>query len=170
MHESPEELADLQALLDRSYAAAGQHLLSIHGEPGWRLTAEQISERLTGMVILNLATVNSKGRPFVGPVDGMFYRGRFWCGSAPNSMRAKHIRGNPAVSLAHTVGEELAVTVHGTALTVDKTAERSLGFKDYAATIYGKAGIDHFWDGDAVYWEIEPIKMFALAPVVPSKD
>jgi hypothetical protein len=82
MRETPEDLAELQAILDRSYAAAGPHLLSIHTDD-WRLNAEQIAERLTGMVILSLATVSSKGRPVVAPVDGMFYRGRFWCGSSP---------------------------------------------------------------------------------------
>ena len=165
VHETPEELAELQDVIDRSYAEAGEHLLSIHGE-SWRINAEQIAERLTGMVILDLATVSSKGDPIQSPVDGMFYRGRFWFGSAPNSIRAKHIKRHPRVSVAHVPGEELAVIVHGTALEVDKSTERALGFRDYAISIYGKASIDHFWNGDAVYWELEPRKMFALAPQV----
>jgi hypothetical protein len=68
------------------------------------------------------------------------------------------------VSAGHIRGEELAVTVHGTAVEVDKTSERGLGFRDYAISIYGKASIDDFWTDDTVYWEIEPRKMFALAP------
>ena len=155
-------------VLDRSYAAAGPHLLSIHNEPGWRLSAEQISERLTGMVLLNLATVNSRGEPLVGPVDGMFFRGRFCCGSSKDSLRAKHIRHNRAVSASHTVGEGLAVIVHGTALDIDKSSELGLGLRDLAGSIYGMDGIDEFWFTDAPYWEIEPRRMFALAPVIPS--
>lgn len=165
MHETPEEVAELQALLDRSYAAAGEHLLSIHTD-NWRLSAEQVVERLTGMTLLNMATVSAKGEPIVGPVDGMFYRGRFWCGSASNSVRARHIRSNPAVSVSHTVGEELAVVVHGRAITVDRTTERAAGFREYLVGIYGKATVDHFWEGGAEYWEIEPRRMFALAPQV----
>ncbi len=164
VHETPEDLTELQDVLDSSYAAAGQHLLSIHGE-NWRIDAKQIAERLTGMVILNLATVSSKGDPIQAPVDGMFYRGRFWFGSSPDSLRAKHIKRHPRVSVAHVRGEELAVIAHGTAHEVDKATERALGFRDYAISIYGKATIDHFWTGDAVYWELEPRKMFALAPV-----
>jgi nitroimidazol reductase NimA-like FMN-containing flavoprotein (pyridoxamine 5'-phosphate oxidase superfamily) len=168
MQETPEDIKELQALLDASYAAAGSHLLSIHNEPGWRMTAEQVSERLTGMTVLSLATVNSSGQPIAGPVDGIFYRGRFYCGSAPDSLRAKHIRRNPAVSLTHTVGEELAITVHGTAIEVDKTSERAEGFREHLNGIYGQEMIDVHWDGTAVYWTIEPRKMFALAPVIPA--
>jgi hypothetical protein len=163
VHETPEDLEELRAVLERSYASAGEHLLSIHSDR-WRLGAEQIVERLTGMVILSLATVSSKGQPVIAPVDGMFYRGRFWFGSSPASVRATHIKRNPNVSAGHIEGEQLAVIAHGTALEVDKAAERALGFRDYAITIYGKASIDHFWEGDAVYWELEPRKMFALAP------
>ena len=164
MHETPDEIAGLQRLLDDSYAGAGEHLLAIH-TPNWRVGAERLVELLPGMVILNLATVNSRGEPIQGPVDGMFYRGRFWCGSAPHSIRARHIRRRPDVSVAHVRGEELAVVVHGVARELDKTTERALGFRDYAASIYGEETVDFHWKGDAVYWEIEPRRMFALAPV-----
>jgi len=58
MHESPADLEALQDLLDRSYAAAGAHLLRIH-TPERRLSAEQIADRLTGMCLLTLATVTA---------------------------------------------------------------------------------------------------------------
>ena len=35
------------------------------------------------MKLLALATVNSRGAPVVGPVDGIFYRGEFWFGTSP---------------------------------------------------------------------------------------
>src|SRR4051794_30075773 len=118
MHETPEDLAALQELLDRSYASAGPHLLAIH-TPERRLTAEQLSERLTGMRLLALATVTADGRPIVGPVDGVFFRGAFHFGSSPESLRFRHIRLRPQVSATHLPGEELAVTVHGRASIVD---------------------------------------------------
>src|SRR3954467_4655105 len=92
-------------------------MLRIHA-PERRLTAEQVSERLTGMTLLSLATVTADGRPIVGPVDGIFYRGAFHFGSSPDSMRFRHIRRRPQVSATHLPGEELAVTVHGRALPV----------------------------------------------------
>lgn len=164
MHETDEDLRKLQRLLDDSYAAAGKHLLSIH-TPNWRMSAEQISETLTGMVVLNLATVNSKGEPIQGPVDGQFYRGRLYCGSARNSIRARHIAARPQVSVSHVRGEELAVVVHGTAREVDGNSERGKGYREYLVEVYGQEMTD--WEGgEVVHWEIEPRRMFALAPQV----
>src|SRR3954453_15169976 len=118
MHETQADLDALQELLDRSYAAAGAHLLRIH-TPERRLRAEQVAEHLTGMVLLALATVTADGRPLVGPVDGIFYRGSFHFGSSPDSVRFTHIRRRPQVSATHLPGEHLAVTVHGTAIPID---------------------------------------------------
>jgi len=44
VHESPADLAALQDLLDRSYASAGAHLLSIH-TPERRLSAGEVAQR-----------------------------------------------------------------------------------------------------------------------------
>src|SRR6059058_3457726 len=71
------------------------------------------------MRLLALATVTADGRPIVGPVDGIFYRGAFHFGSSPDSVRFRHIRDRPYVSATHLPGEELAATVHGRAVPVD---------------------------------------------------
>ena len=84
MHETSADLASLQNLLDRSAASAGAHLRRII-TPERRLSAEEVCARLTGMRLLALATVTSDGRPLVGPVDGVFYRGAFHFGSSPDS-------------------------------------------------------------------------------------
>jgi uncharacterized pyridoxamine 5'-phosphate oxidase family protein len=118
LHETPDDLAALQALLDKSYESAGQHLKRII-TPERRLTAEQLAERLKGMCLLALATVTADGRPIVGPVDGVFFRGTFHFGSAPDSVRFRHIYKRPHVSATHLPGEELAVTVHGRAVPID---------------------------------------------------
>src|SRR5688572_23732817 len=164
MRETPEDIAELRALLEASYASAGPHLLSIH-TPNWRMSAEDIVAKLTGMVVLDLATVNSKGEPIIGPVDGQFFRGRFYCGSARNSVRARHIKARPQVSVAHVRGEELAVIVHGRAHEVDPKRERGRGYREVLVEIYGQQ-MDDWQGGGVVYWEIEPRKMFALAPQV----
>src|SRR2546423_15660523 len=103
MRETADDLRTLQELLDRSYAAAGGHLLRIH-TPERRLTAAEVAERLSGMCLLALATVTADGRPLVGPVDGAFYRGAFHFGSAPDSFRFRHIRARPQVSATHLPG------------------------------------------------------------------
>ena len=86
MHETTEDLAALQGLLDRSYEGAGTHLHRII-TPERRLPADRVAERLGGMCLLALATVTADGRPIVGPVDGIFFRGAFHFGSAPDSVR-----------------------------------------------------------------------------------
>ena len=164
MHESDADLAALQELLDRSYAAAGDHLLRIH-TPERRLPAEQIAERLTGMVLLALATVTSDGRPMVGPVDGIFFRGALHFGSAPDSMRFKHIRARPQVSATHLPGEELAVTVHGRAVEVPAHGEAGAGLRQALLDIYVPrygASWEEFLDSGPVYARIDAERMFAF--------
>jgi hypothetical protein len=164
MHETAEDLAALQELLDRSYAGAGPHLLRIHA-PERRLSAAQVAEGLPGMCLLALATVTADGRPVVGPVDGIFYRGAFHFGSAPDSVRFRHIRVRPQVSATHLPGEELAVTVHGRATEIPIEG----GFRDTLLEIYvpryGAGWESDFLDSGPVYARIDAERMFTFAMV-----
>ena len=118
VHESPQDIARVQALLDASYRAAGAHLRGIHTERR-RLTAADLVQRLQGMRLLVLATVSAAGRPVTGPVDGVFHRGAFHFGTGPDAIRWRHLRRNPAVSVTHLPSEDWAVIVHGTAIPAD---------------------------------------------------
>ena len=138
MYETPKDVAQLQALLDESHASMGQHMRSIL-TPERQLSAPDLIDRLQGMKLLTLATVNRRGEPRVGPVDGHFYRGAFWFGSAPDSVRFRHIRARPAVSATHLDGERFAVTVHGTAKLVDVTGDGMAGFRDLLIETYGES-------------------------------
>jgi uncharacterized pyridoxamine 5'-phosphate oxidase family protein len=160
MHETPEDLAALQSLLDRSYERAGEHLRSIH-TPERRLTAEQVAERLTGMCLLALATVTADGRPIVGPVDGVFFRGAFHFGSAPDSLRFRHIRARPQVSATHLPGEELAVTVHGRAEMVEVRGGFRQTLLDIYVPRYGEEW-EAFIDSGPVYARIAAERMFTF--------
>ena len=161
MHETPEDIAALQALLDRSYAAAGEHLLRIH-TPERRLNAEQIAERLTGMTLLTLATVTADGRPIAGPVDGVFFRGAFHFGSAPDSLRFRHIRVRPQVSATYLPGEQLCITVHGRAEPVDVSSGAfRQALLDVYVPRYGE-GWEKFLDSGPVYARIEAERMYAF--------
>ncbi len=165
MHETAADIARLQALIDRSYAAAGAHLLSIHTAER-RLRAEQVAERLQGMCLLALATVTADGRPVVGPVDGIFYRGAFHFGSSPDSVRFRHIRRRPEVSATHLPGEELAITVHGRAVPVDVGAPEGAGLRDTLLEVYVPrygAGWEEFLDSGPVYARIDAERMFTFA-------
>ena len=162
MHETVEDLVALQELLDRSYDAAGDHLKRIITDER-RLSAEQVSERLQGMCLLALATVTKDGRPIVGPVDGIFFRGAFHFGSAPDSVRFQHIADRPHVSATHLPGEELAVTVHGCAVPIDiKTDPVRQPLLDVYVPRYGPEWEHNFLDRGPRYARIEAERMFTF--------
>ncbi len=164
MRETAEDLARLQEVLDASYAAGGAHLLRIH-TPECRLDAAALAAKLEGMKLLALATVSSAGAPVVGPVDGIFLHGAFHFGSAPDSVRARHIAARPEVSATHLPGEELAVTVHGRAVPVDVNAPEGAELRQTLLDIYvpryGEDWADML-DGGAVYWRLEPRRMYTF--------
>ena len=160
MYETDRDLEDLQRLLDESYSRAGDHLRSIWGEDA-RLDAEQLAAELDGVQILDLATVTPRGEPRVAPVDGLFFRGRFWFGSAHNSARFRNIRANPAVSGVVTHGlETFLVIVHGRAVETDPRSPEAGGFADYPRAVY-----DFDWDAmhpDSPYARIDANTMLAF--------
>jgi hypothetical protein len=141
MYETDGDLTALQELLDASYARAGAHLRSIWGEDS-RLDAPRLCEELVGVQVLDLGTVTPRGEPRVAPVDGLFFRGHLWFGSAENSARFRNIRANPAVSGAITRGlETFLVIAHGRATETDPRGAEAGGFADYAREVY-----DFDWD------------------------
>jgi hypothetical protein len=160
MHETPSDLTALQEVLDRSYDRAGKHLRGII-TPERRLTAEQVVDRLQAMCLLSLATVTADGRPIVGPVDGVFFRGAFHFGSSPDSVRFRHIRARPHVSATHLPGEHLAVTVHGRAVVLDMSSPEEAGFRQALLDIYGP-GWGKFIDSGPLYARIEAERMFTF--------
>lgn len=161
MHESPEEIAALQTIIDESYQRAGSHLLSIH-QPKWRIGASQVAEILKGVCVLNLATVNQNGEPVVAPVDGLFLGGTFWFGSSDNSLRFKHIRSNPSVSAAYTQGEKVSILVHGTAHEIDTASGNYERFHEYCREIYGPEYDAWGYWGHAPFAWIEAKRFYAI--------
>jgi len=165
MHETPDDLDRMQQLLDASYAAAGPHLLEVI-PPERRLDAAGLATAAEGMCLLVLATVSSDGRPIAGPVDGIFFRGRFHFGSSPESIRFRHIRRRPAVSATHLPGEALSVTVHGEAEIVDVKSPEHADFRRCLLDVYTPrygAEWEQFIDSGPVYARIEPARMFTYS-------
>ena len=165
MHESGDDIAWLQALLDRSYDAAGEHLRSIT-TPGRRIPAAELGQLLRGVQVINLATVTAAGEPRVVPVDGLFFRGRFHFSSSTTSQRYRNLQRRPQVSAAHTRGEEIAVVVHGTAELFALSDPEWRDFRAYAEEVYiplyGEGWRD-FVSGDTIFFaRIEPARMFTF--------
>ncbi len=135
MHETEEDLSALQHLLDTSHAGAGPHLRAIVDD-AHRVSATDLAALLTGVNVLDVATVTATGEPRVAPVDGVFYRGQWYFGSSPDSARFRHLRRRPAVSASHVRGEQLAVMVHGRAELITLGDPAYGGFADALFSVY----------------------------------
>jgi general stress protein 26 len=122
MLETPAEIEALQELLDASRERATGHLRSIIDD-GRTVTAAQLTQLLTGMKVLSVATVTAKGEPRISALDGHFLHGTWTFGTAGQSAKARHLARNPAVSAAHIDGEDLALFSHGTAELLQPGAE-----------------------------------------------
>jgi Pyridoxamine 5'-phosphate oxidase len=160
MHETSDDIRALQQLLDRSYESAGPHLRSIT-TPQRRVSADELVKQLTGMCLLVVATVTADCRPIAGPLDGIFYRGAFHFGTAPDSVRYRHMLARPQVSATHLPREEFAVNVHGRAVPVEIAG----GFRETLLEVYiPRYGDDweKFLDSGPVYMRIDADRMFTF--------
>lgn len=166
MRETAEDLQRLQALLDDSYQRAGTHLRSIV-RPERRLDAAALSERLPGMCLLALATSTRDGRPLLGAVDGIFFRGAFHFGSSRDSVRYRHLLTRPHVSATHLPSEALQVTVHGVASRLEMAGDAHRELRETMREIYtpnfgsGEA-VDAFVTSGSVYWRIDAQRMITF--------
>ncbi len=166
VHESPDEITALQALLDASLSRATDHLQSIVAER--TMTAEQLVEVLTGMCTLALSTVTAKGEPRISGVDGHFLHGRWHFGTARTAAKARHLAARPAASVAHLRGEDLGVFTHGTVEVLNPSegepAEDWPELLSYFQDFYGAEAFD--WDREVVYYRLHPQWMTVYAPDV----
>jgi hypothetical protein len=161
--ETPEELVELQSLLTGSLSRSTAHLRSIFTER--TLTAEQLTQVLTGMCTLAVSTVTAKGEPRISGADGHFLHGQWSFGTARTAAKARHLATRPAASVAHMRGEDLGVFTHGTAETLNPAdgepavdwPEQLAYFKDF----YGANAFD--WDNEVVYFRLRPHWMTAFA-------
>ena len=166
MRETPDEIAALQSLLDRSAAGAGAHLREVISDER-RLSAARLCERLTGMRLLTVATVTADGRPLAGAVDGYLLHGAVYFSSARDSVRMRHLAVRPAVSATYLPGEELGVTVHGRAELFDLAspagAELRQSMLDHYLPRQGPQFETWLDQMDAVGARIKADKMFTFA-------
>ncbi len=166
MDETEEGLRSLQDLLDRSDANATRHLREVI-TPARGLTAQQVCVRPTGLRLLALATVTSHGRPLIGPVDGVFYRGAFHFGSSPDSVPIRHVRCLAHVSATHVPAQELSVTVHGRAAPLDVRAEETAGLRqgllDLYTPLYGATWEDFLDANVRVFVDADQMFTFHMA-------
>ena len=160
MRETAEELAALQALLDRSAAGGNDHLRAIM-TPERRLTAEQMVQALDGMHVLVVATVTADGRPLTSCVDGHLLHGRWVLTTDALATKARHLAARPAVSATHARGDTFGVFTHGTAERLTPAHPDFAEVEDHLTAHYGSSPSS--WAPDIAYLRIEPRWMLAYA-------
>ena len=135
MRETPDQIAELQRLLDRSFVRASDHLKSIM-EPQRRLTAERLVAELPSPAVLNIATVTAQGEPRISAVDGHFLHGRWYFTTAANSPKARQLRARPAISASFTPRDGYGVFCHGRVAELPPGDERQKVIDHFVET-YG---------------------------------
>jgi hypothetical protein len=160
MYETEAQIDELQALLDHSYAGAGEHLAAIT-TPQRRLTARQVVRMLQGTKHVAFATVNSSGEPYVAPLDGLFLWGRFYVGTDGRSLRSRHLAHNTAVSLTHFQGDEYSIVIHGQAVVIEKDDAEAARIDEVWQGIYGSSAFD--LAEHIIFIRVEPRRMFTFA-------
>src|SRR3954447_25894005 len=157
MHETPDELARLQRLLDDSHGRATEHLRGIISDDR-TLAATHVVGLLTGMKVISVATVTAQGEPRISAMDGHFLHGTWTFSTSRAAAKARHLSARPAVSVAHVDGEKLAVFSHGRAVELqgDELAEVDRHWSGH----YGSSPLS--W-GDVVMYALDPSWMVGYA-------
>jgi hypothetical protein len=88
VYETPKDLTQLQALLNRSRAGASEHLRGIISKQ-WAVPATALMQRLTGLRVLSVSTVSAGGRPRISGVDGHFLRAHWVFSTSATSVQGR---------------------------------------------------------------------------------
>ena len=160
MHETKSEIVGLQRLLDRSADQAGAHIRSIF-KPEHRLSARQVARFFQGVKQVAAATVSSKGKPRVAPIDAVFYHGRFYLSTEKNSLRARHLSTKPEVSLTFFEGADPVVIVHGRASLIRRGSPIFRKLDSHWMKAYGTSTTT--LSKDVLFVRVDPEIMFAYA-------
>ena len=160
MHETPEDMEQLQVLLGRSIERAGAFLRSSFEMPEHSLSAGQLVHYLQGIQNVAFATVTAKGEPRVAPIGSLFFRGRFHIPTVATAARTRMIAARPAVSLTYYVGNDLAVIAHGTATTIPADHPDFAALEAMQRASSGSSV--HDW-GEGVYLRVEAETLVTFA-------
>ena len=169
MHETDEDLATLQGVLDDSFERSGDHLRSAFSQREQRGSASELVAALPGIFELHLAVVTADGAPLVAPIDGILYRGRIWVGIPPKAVRARLVRRDPRISASYNTAE-VAFILHGTFREPAADDPELAGFSALARSLYVEqyGGWFDAWldervrtEGPGVTGFLDPRRLFA---------
>lgn len=153
MLETEAEVTALQELLDKSHGSSTDHLRNIINDERV-LSARDLVALLTGMKVINIATVTARGEPRISALDGHFLHGTWTFGTDGSAAKAVHIAARPAVSVAHVDNEELAVFSHGRAERLDESDPGWEELIGHWTAHYGSSPLS--WGDDIAMYRFHP--------------
>ncbi len=115
---TPETLAALQQVIDRSGASAGQALRDTFQHPDRQMTAAQFVSFWNGSRLKAMATVGSHGAPHIAPVHAEFVRGQLRSTIYENAVRRRDLQRRPEVALTTWGANGAVAIVYGRAREV----------------------------------------------------
>lgn len=161
MRETAEEVAELQALIDRSEARMHSHMRAIVHPGKYSFNAKQVVKLLEAMKTIAVAAPAPNGDPLVAPMDGWFLHGKFYFSSAGNAVRIRGLQKRPRASVAYFEGERFLINAHGHAELMFKghpdVAEIDSIFHDH----YGGSAFD--WSDEGVYVRLDANRFYTYS-------
>ncbi|NOK58018.1 MAG: pyridoxamine 5*-phosphate oxidase family protein [Chloroflexi bacterium AL-W] len=159
MHETTEDIAQLQRTLDASIERAGTFLREAFEMPNRSLSATQIIEYYDQPRTVALATVTVRGEPRVAPIWSIMFRGQFYIPTVATAIRTRHLAQRPGVSFTHYIGNDLAIIVHGQATLIRENDGLFTELENLLHTLSGQRVSD--W-GEGVYIQILAETMYTF--------
>jgi nitroimidazol reductase NimA-like FMN-containing flavoprotein (pyridoxamine 5'-phosphate oxidase superfamily) len=102
------------------------------------LSWSHVAERMTQAMHYWICTVDTKGRPHVTPVDGLWLNDRLYFGGSPQTLRNRNLAANPAVSV-HLDSSDDVVILQGDASLQTPDHELAVQLSRASAEKYGYA-------------------------------
>ena len=106
-----------------------------------------------------LSTVSSKGEPRTAPISAAFYRGQFYVPTVAASLRTKHVKKNPAVSLSLYDGNDVAIVVHGFANVIAAEDDQFGPLDAIQREVFGTSTTE--W-GEGVFIEVKAERFYSF--------
>jgi hypothetical protein len=115
MHETPETIAALQALMDRTIATAGSRMKDTFGDPAWRMSAQEFVEFWGAERMASIATASATAAVHAAALDIRLVNGVFHIPTYANALRLADHRANPRCVITSWEDSYRVAVVYGNA-------------------------------------------------------
>lgn len=154
MDESPETLAWLQKIIDRSARTAGSAIARNFIGGGWAMSAAEFVTFWGQERMASLATVSASGDVHAAPLDVRLVDGKCYVATFPDSRRLRDHRAKARCAITSWDGPYRAVIVYGDARETAAATGRT-------ATVADEQGYDV---RAMITIEVTPTRIYGIRP------